>query len=718
MKSYIKHGKIISHLFYTLPLLLATSSWAAQYDAQEYQELLADANTKGHIRVLIALDDTITLENMASRRIALQDTLKTKAQTVLAELGQNALVSGHWNNGLGQMGAYVNEAGLHILAASHNAISFTRDVTHAYRIKAVDDDGSLDAIENTLIANGSADVEVFFNVDTADYDLDESGHTIYQASTDMSVQAKTMLDKLSKKAHAKGIKQKDHDFDKRPVARMNIDRTAFYALIESDDIRAIRSVGHQDTRMAHWPEDAFEAAKENNDEIEVIISLRGGELFSAKTGYMTQAAIQKQAKANQRAFDSIFRKIGHENTDSTNTSQDLGILQTKLTFDALTKLYDHKDPRILSIEINKPELVTMLTNSTSLMNMSPSWNAGYRAAGQNIVIIDSGVRKDHAFFKTNGVSRVTYEACFGTNKVNGGIAYSSICPSQDSSGGSPLNLLGSGEPYANLTVCNALAASQIHDCGHGTHVAGIAAGRQSASITPSNLQGIGPDAWIVAIQVFSYNNTVPSAIVFNGDYLRALKVLYDNTVPGYANPYTVNMSLGTPAVYADTASCTAADTLLSIRTTIKDLTSRGVPVVIATGNSGSKNGISFPACLPDAIKVSAVLNDAAGTGLPSFANIGKPSNFTGPILLAPGGGGATFVRSSDRATTVATKQMQGTSQATPHAAGMYAAVKSDHPAGISVADVTAWVITIGSIGITYNLPAPVGTQSFRRLRAP
>ena len=100
------------------------------------------------------------------------------------------------------------------------------------------------------------------------------------------------------------------------------------------------------------------------------------------------------------------------------------------------------------------------------------------------------------------------------------------------------------------------------------------------------------------------------------------------------------------------------------------------------------------------------------------ANIGNPASFIGPILLAPGGSSSTTVSSSDRATTTATKPMKGTSQASPHVAGMYAAVKAANPGGVSVADVTAWVVTTGSISVTYALPPPVNTQTYRRVRVP
>ena len=79
---------------------------------------------------------------------------------------------------------------------------------------------------------------------------------------------------------------------------------------------------------------------------------------------------------------------------------------------------------------------------------------------------------------------------------------------------------------------------------------------------------------------------------------------------------------------------------------------------------------------------------------------------------------ATSVLSADRVSTTATKLLKGTSQAGAHATGVYAALKAANPSGISVADATAWIITTGSIAVTYTLPAPVNTQTYRRIRIP
>jgi subtilisin family serine protease len=383
----------------------------------------------------------------------------------------------------------------------------------------------------------------------------------------------------------------------------------------------------------------------------------------------------------------------------------------------MRRLYENKDPRILSVTLNQPAASTQLTNSTTLLNMQPYWPI-YRAAGQYVVVIDSGIRKDHEFFKMNGASTVVFEACFGTNGLDqNGVSWQSICPSQNGAGDSPSGQVGSGEPFANLSVCNTLASlpsPYTHDCSHGTHVSGIAAGRSSTNISPSTLQGVAPDAGLVAVQVFSYGNTStsnPRASAFSADILGALNAVVSATAPGTNNPFVVNMSLGGEAYSSDCPTVYPGITYA-----IQNLSSQGVPVVVSTGNNGNYNGVSWPACVPQTIKVASVLNDSNGTSLAGFSNIGNPASFTGPILLTPGGGGGTTINSSDRASTTATKRMQGTSQAAPHAAGIYAAIKAAVP-GISVADATAWIVSTASIPVTYNLPT-IGTQTYRRIRLP
>jgi hypothetical protein len=699
-----------------LPTLLTASvAFGAQSDPGDYARLLNEAHSQGAVRVLVTLDDAVTLERMKNDRPSVKAEMEAKAEILLAELGQDAMTSGYWNNGIGQVGVYVNAKGLGILANSTNAIDFSSDVTQSYRIRAYDADGSLDAIETTINAQGFADVEVFMNIDEGDYDIDRNGKTVFRPSPELSDQIARRLNNINTHHVARSFKNYDASPIKAaapsPSFGVRIDKNAFYELRESEDVRAIRPVGFVDARQAKWPADVLKSAQVDGS-AEVIITLRGGAVFSAKAGFMSTKALKAQADANQRAIDDILTDADTSSTSAVLASYaETGAIHARLPYDGLARLYKNADPRILSIELNQPAAWPTLTNSTGLMNMPSAWNAGYRAAGQKIIVMDTGIRKSHELFKMNGVTKVTYEACFGTDSSDG---YRSICPGKDAKGDSPLGLAGSGEPYADLTTCAALPGGY---CSHGTHVAGIAAGRSSPYVWPSNLQGVAPDAELISVQVFSYDKINLRLGAFPGDILAALEAVLSATTAGTNNPYVVNMSLG-GGIYS--ASC--LDTILS--PVIESLASRGVPVVVATGNngssdgkSGSRNGISWPACVPHTIKVSSVASDINGTALAEFANIGNPVSFKGPILLTPGGGWGTSVSSASRASTTGTTQIRGTSQAAPHAAGVYAAIKAAIP-GISVADATAWIITTGSIPVTYNLPAPVNTQTYRRIRIP
>ncbi|MBF6649106.1 S8 family serine peptidase [Methylobacter sp. BlB1] len=706
-----------------LSTVLATPvAFGAQSDPADYARLLNEAHSKGAVRVLVTLDNSVTLERMKNDLASVNAETEAKAEALLAELGQDAMTSGYWNNGIGQVGVYVNAKGLGILANSTNAIDFSPDATQAYRIRAYGADGSLDAIESIINEKGFAVVEVFLNIDEGDYDIDRNGKTVFRPSPELSDQIARRLNNINAHPVARTFKNYDASPSRAPAPspsfRARIDKNAFYELRESEDVRAIKPIGFVDARPAQWPADVLKSAQTDGS-AEVIITLRGGAIFSAKAGFMSPKALKAQADANQRAFDDILADADTSSTSATVASYAAtGAIHARVPYDVLARLYKNADPRILSIELNQPAAEAMLTNSTGLMNMQSAWNAGYRAAGQKIIVMDTGIRKNHELFKMNGATKVTYEACFGTDGSDG---YRSICPSKDVKGDSPLGLAGSGEPYADVTTCASLAADNIdyHDCSHGTHVAGIAAGRQSPYISPSSLQGVAPDAELISAQVFSYDKTNLKAGAFNGDIQAALDAVLSATTPDTNNPYVVNVSLGGEIFSGDCPNYS-----INVKNAIESLASRGVPVVVATGNngssdgkSGSRNGISWPACVPYAIKVSSVFNDTNGTALAEFANIGDPANFTGPILLTPGGGGGTLVRSADRASTTATKQLQGTSQAAPHAAGVYAAIKAAIP-GISVADATAWIITTGSIPVTYNLPAPVNTQTYRRIRIP
>lgn len=258
---------------------------------------------------------------------------------------------------------------------------------------------------------------------------------------------------------------------------------------------------------------------------------------------------------------------------------------------------------------------------------------GAEGLGRTIVILDTGVNADHAFFG----DRVVAEACFSTNSIAN--SSTSVCPNglEEEFGA------GSGEPCG------------IAGCNHGTHVAGIAAGNDVTNT------GVAPEANIIAIQVFSVFNDVavcdtdpvPCVRTFRSDQIAALRHVL-NTLSTQHPISAVNMSIGG----GEFASCPN-----DLRApTIADLRARGIATVIASGNDSDITTVGAPGCIPDAITVGAT-NDA-GT-VANFSNSGPALD-----IMAPG---VAITSAADGGGTV---QLQGTSMAAPMVAGAIASLQS------------------------------------------
>jgi len=125
-------------------------------------------------------------------------------------------------------------------------------------------------------------------------------------------------------------------------------------------------------------------------------------------------------------------------------------------------------------------------------------------------------------------------------------------------------------------------------CDHGTHVAGIAAGK-SASFS-----GVAKDANLIAMQVFSRTGTSIGA--YSSDVVKALERVY--VLRGTYNIAAVNMSLG-GGLFA--ANCDGTESLR--KAAIDNLRSVGIATVIASGNDGSTISMGALACISSAISV-------------------------------------------------------------------------------------------------------------------
>ncbi|MEP7342303.1 MAG: S8 family serine peptidase, partial [Acidobacteriota bacterium] len=309
--------------------------------------------------------------------------------------------------------------------------------------------------------------------------------------------------------------------------------------------------------------------------------------------------------------------------------------------------------------LSKPTLI----DSDRIIGADAAWASGFTGAGQSVAILDTGVDSTHPAF----AGKVVSEACYSTDD---GSDADPVCP------GGVTNSTAAGSGVN--------CAAGVDGCDHGTHVAGIAAGRSVTLSDGRTIAGVARNANVIAIQVFSRvnnasdcgSNPVPCALSYESDQILGLQRVRDLAMmtDGSGNPLfriaSVNMSLGNDD--NNTSTC-AGD---ARATAITNLRSLEIATVISAGNEGHTNGVGTPGCNPNAISVASTdKNDTVS----SFSN-----NASFVSLLAPGGS----IESSIPGGGYGFKS--GTSMAAPQVTGAWAVYKASPGHG---SDTVAAVLT-------------------------
>lgn len=376
--------------------------------------------------------------------------------------------------------------------------------------------------------------------------------------------------------------------------------------------------------------------------VPVIVRLRvpnDKELGFVPLGETAQSAL---ALVQRRVLDSLPR-MDANSFRSKNVKQFAKVPAFAMRADSMeiAGLLNHPDVIDVQEDIAYPP---GLATSTMLLGAGVGQDyAGYSGAGQMVAVLDTGVAKNHPFL----TGKVVSEACYSTTYSPQGVT--SLCPG----GVAASTTAGSG------VNCDA----SLSGCDHGTHVAGIIAGKGSS------FSGVARDAQILAIQVFSRfpvdqcGGSSPCVMAYTSDIIRGLERV--RVLTASYSIAAANMSLG-GGRYA--ATCDDDPT----KPAIDALRAVGVATVIASGNSGYSRALSAPACISTAISVGST---TSSDQVSSFSNSASFLN-----LLAPGSNINSSVPGDGYA------YMSGTSMAAPHVAGAWAVLKSARPgAGVSEA---------------------------------
>ncbi|MBW2292841.1 MAG: S8 family serine peptidase [Deltaproteobacteria bacterium] len=229
--------------------------------------------------------------------------------------------------------------------------------------------------------------------------------------------------------------------------------------------------------------------------------------------------------------------------------------------DAIAILAAH--PEVVSIDLDR-ELHASLAQGVPLIGGVAAHVAGLTGTGVTVAMIDTGFDSDHPDLQNVLIA----EACFCDDGPPPG---SGCCPDA-----TPLQI----EPGA-----------AEDDNGHGTEMSGVIASSDGINT------GIAPDAKIIAVKVLdSTGNGVASDVAAGLDW-----VLSDGIGLGVS---VVNISISDELEYDDdsVAPCAGSNTSAAISA----LHAAGVVVFASSGNDAYSSGISFPACVSDAVAVASV----------------------------------------------------------------------------------------------------------------
>jgi len=353
------------------------------------------------------------------------------------------------------------------------------------------------------------------------------------------------------------------------------------------------------------PFSGIASAAQDDSEGTYIIVLKSANDIDGKEKQIAQMGGRTE-KRFTHAINGLSVKIKHKDADQLRT-----------------------EPNVLSVELDQPMFALDTQTPTPswgldrtdqrALPLSNSFTASAYGAGVDVYVVDTGVSTTHTDF--SGRLRSGFSA------INDG--------------------RGSND-------CN----------GHGTHVAGTAAG---------TTYGVAKAASIIPVRVLDCAGSGSNTGVIAG-----LDWIIANHSAGVAA--VANMSLGGGAS-------------LALDTAVQNAINDGVVMAVAAGNSNANACNYSPARAANAITVGATDRTDVRA---SYSNFGSCLD-----IFAPG----TSITSAWINSSTAINTISGTSMASPHVAGVAAALLSANPT-LSPADISSMLRS----SATPNVVSTAGTE--------
>jgi uncharacterized repeat protein (TIGR01451 family) len=422
-------------------------------------------------------------------------------------------------------------------------------------------------------------------------------------------------------------------------------------------------------------DDIYNCLKKDNNRQLIVINLheKNESNFTPKNLAESNIKLNK-IQSNIQSFEKKVRdNKDFDLKNITSKGQYTSFLVASLNAEEFKKISSYS--LVKSLNLNR-KLSSNLDSSTNVIGSKVANNAPYSITGNgfSVAVIDSGVDYNHPMF----AGKIQDEMCYAQNIPNEQmIDFDGDGTGDDIDGDGGVDYFGLKTGCSNGETQSTAAGSGLNcdvnedqSCSHGTHVAGIAVGKH-----PTNpaLSGVAPEGGLVAANAATF----PYIYLSSGDgfaydqvtyYFSDIKLSLDriyNYSRFVSNIASVNMSLGGGYsgdycdIYADPND--PADPINATKVGIESLKAVGIPVVIASGNEYAKYGVSYPACLAEAITVGATNDDDT---IAEYSNIGNQID-----LVAPG---------SDITSSVVGggyESYYGTSMSTPHVAGSWLLMK-------------------------------------------